>query len=158
MKSNLTKFALSAGIMLAMALTLSCSSGDDGNSNNGGTSSGSDGGSSSPSGGGSIINADNEAWLSSWEIKGNDAHQGFIYKQNGEGFELQSYDGIIWCRKYILTYSISGNQITWCRIREKYPDGQCNTSSYSISGNTVTLGSSYTFIRTSGVNISGDCN
>jgi len=35
MKSNLTKFALSAGIMLAMAFTFSCSS-DDGNNNGGG--------------------------------------------------------------------------------------------------------------------------
>jgi hypothetical protein len=31
MKSSLTKFALSASIMLAMAFTLSCSSGDEGN-------------------------------------------------------------------------------------------------------------------------------
>jgi len=54
MKSNLTKFAQAAGVMLAMALTLSCSSNDEGN-NNGGTSSGSDGGSSSPSGGGNGI-------------------------------------------------------------------------------------------------------
>jgi len=49
MKSSLTKFALSAGIMLAMALTISCS-GDDGDEGGGGGSSGSGGGSSSPSG------------------------------------------------------------------------------------------------------------
>jgi hypothetical protein len=58
MRTQLSKLALSASIMLAMAFTFSCSSGDD---NNGGSSSGS-GGSSSPSGGSGSFNPNSQVY------------------------------------------------------------------------------------------------
>jgi len=147
---NISKLALTAAFGLALAFTFNCSSGKytEGDGDGGG-------------GGSGYVNADNEAWVSTWEIKGNDPHQGFIYKQNGEGFELESYDGKIWCIDYIVTYSISENQLTWCRIRDDDVGDQCFTSSYSISGNTLTVidrGRSYTFTRKSDVNIAGNCH
>jgi hypothetical protein len=62
MKSNLTKFALSASIMLAIAFTFSCSSGDD---NNGGSSSGSGGG----GGSNQLYNSDGTPYTGSGVIK-----------------------------------------------------------------------------------------
>jgi hypothetical protein len=123
---------LRLAISIALAFTFSCSSGGGGN----------DGGD------GSIVNANNEAWL--WEGGGG----GIVIKQNGEFLRIYKRNGY-YCIARTSTYSISGNQITVCMY-----DDCSEAMPYSISGNKLTIiedGHSGISIRTSGINISGDC-
>jgi hypothetical protein len=92
MKSKLAKFALSASIVLAMAFTFSCSSGDD---NNGGSSSGSGGGGSSSLVGTTWVGgADQIVFLAGNKVE---------YTKQNKGLS-----GII----IYGTYTISGNDIS----------------------------------------------
>ena len=144
MRTQFSKFALAAGITLALAFTSCSSDKDDGGNNNGG-------------GGGSIVNADNEAWVNCSSFEKNIRCFGAIFKQNGEYIEAYRQNGGNWHRidcEGIKTYSISGNQLTFCD-QENY----CDVRPYSISGNTLTIVEEGwpTLTRTSGVHISGDC-
>jgi len=138
MRTQFSKLALAASLALALALTLSCSSNDDGN-NNSGTSSPS-------SGGGSIVNADNEAWISEYDDDHND---GMIFKPNGEVihfFKSKENPGK-WCLEGIYAYSII-NEYTLHMGSKDYD--------YSFNGDTLTFrGESY--LRTSRNTISR-CN
>ncbi|MDR2555490.1 MAG: hypothetical protein LBC64_08700 [Fibromonadaceae bacterium] len=135
MKSNLTKFALSAGIMLALAFTLSCSGGGDGggdnpannntpsNNNNGGT----------PSAG--LVCADGEVWAKHHEgyscallMNGTD---GIEFKSNGDAFESDYRDGV-WKRTKTSTWQTDGNTLTFIGGR---------TYTYEISNNNLNLNS-----------------
>jgi len=101
---------------------------------------------------GDIANADNEAWT----YYDNRQCVGLIFKQNGKFLKLDCDNGRNWCIDDIGDYSISGNQITIC---DSY---DCDSVfPYSVSGNILTLleeGKAYTYTKTSGVNIIGNCH
>jgi len=138
MRTQFSKLALAASLALALALTLSCSSNDDGN-NNSGTSSPS-------SGGGSIVNADNEAWVTDVNKKA------YIFKQNGEVIYAKNKNGN-WCIQQTGLYSINGNQVTVLRVLYTYRIDENGILSLTW---TTDSGSEKQddFIRTSGVNAS----
>ncbi|MDR2554773.1 MAG: hypothetical protein LBC64_05030 [Fibromonadaceae bacterium] len=141
MRTQISKFALTAALGLALALTFSCSSGGGNDPS----------GSSSPSGGGGIVNAENEAWT----VNDNRGCLAHIFKQNGEYIKLECDNDRNWCIDGVYPYSISGNQITINDI----------VMTFSISGNILTESfyedgryQSLSFTKTSGINIVGDCN
>ncbi|MDR2555489.1 MAG: copper resistance protein NlpE [Fibromonadaceae bacterium] len=117
MKSNLTKFALSAALALALTFTLSCSGGGDsggdnpannstpGNNNNGG-------GINRDS---RLVNASGEAWLVGSSCESAD--DGVVFKSNGDFRELNSNDDGTWREKGSNTWRTDGSKIILTNAR-----------------------------------------
>jgi uncharacterized protein (TIGR02145 family) len=147
MKSNLTKFALSAGIMLAMALTLSCSGGDD---NGGGTSSTSGGDelSSSSVGGGGDNNSSSSV-TSGGGGSSSPSGGGSTFKDTRDGttYKTTKIGDQTWLAEN-LNYDVPGNDTDVCYDND--PD-KCKTYGRLYNWSTAMGGSGSSTANPSGV-------